>query len=541
MTRHSELRPPHRRPMVMIAAFATATTLAAWSGGPALAQDQAPSLIVARDMDLNSLDPARAFCDTCQIYLSATYDRLVDIGADNTSLVPMLATEWTISADHTEVTFKLNPAARFADGSPVEAKDVKWSLDRLKNIKGGFSYIMDGVISVEAPDAATVVVKLDKPNSDFVGSLSAPYAGILDSDLVAQHGGNANADAASTDTAEEWLLANSAGAGPYVLSAYSPNNELRLKRNDNYWGDKPAVGEFVFRQTKDAVAQSQLLESGNGDIAMNVDPTTAGSITNPEITVSTVPSFNMVYLVLSPGAKNLPHPLDAKIRAAIAKAVDYDTLIDFTLEGQGKRLGSPLPNGFPGSGQVEPTAFDLEGAKALMAEAGATDGFTLDAVYPNVNQYGVDYSLMMQKVQQDLAAINIQLNLQPVEFSVWRERINGDGIPLTAVFFAPDYYGSAQYVQYFGMLDGTVWYKRAGGANDPTLANPQTPELLAKALASEGEESAKYYSELASIMAAENIILPIVSPDAVFVARKGISGLRYSACCNLVLSDITVD
>ncbi|WP_158972191.1 ABC transporter substrate-binding protein [Chachezhania sediminis] len=506
----------------------------------AVAQDDI-SLVVARDMDLNSLDPARAFCDTCQIYLSSTYDRLVDMAEDNTSLVPMLAREWSSNEDQTVFTFKLDPAARFSDGSPVEAKDVKWSLERLDNIKGGISYLMDPVTSIEAPDASTVVITVSAPNSEFVGSLSAPYAGILNSDVVTEHGGNAGPSADSKDTAEDWLMGNSAGAGPYTLVSYSPGNEFRLTRNENYWRKAPQVKDYIFRQTKDAVSQVQMLQSGNGDIAMNVDPITATSITGSDIEVVTKPSFNMVYVALSPGAKNLPHPLTPKIREAIAKAIDYDSLIEFTLEGQGSRLGSPLPNGFPGAGAVEPIAFDLEGAKALMEEEGVADGFTLEAIFPNVNQYGVDYTLMMQKIQMDLAKINVDLDLGAVEFSVWRERLTGDGIPMTAVFFAPDYYGSSQYVQYFAMMDGTVWYGRAGGPSDPSIANPKTPEIFAQALAAGGEESNRLFGELAQIMADDHVILPIVSPDALFVSRKGVSGLRYSACCNLVLADITVE
>ncbi|MBE7183247.1 MAG: ABC transporter substrate-binding protein [Methylobacterium mesophilicum] len=506
---------------------------------PGAAQDAGNSVVVARDMDFNSLDPARAFCDTCQIYLSSVYDRLVDISPDNKSIVPLIAREWSANDNQTVFTFKLDPAAKFSDGSQVEAKDVKWSLERLKNIKGGIAYIVEGVDSIETPDSATVVVTLKAPNSEFIGSLTAPYAGIVNSDIVAGKGGDAGAEAATKDTAEQWLLENSAGAGPYVLSAYSPGNELRLKRNENYWRAKPQVSEFIFRQTKDAVSQSQLVESGGADIAMQVDPTTASQITSPDAVVDTKPSFNMVYLALSPGAKNLPRPLDAKIREAIASAIDYDALIDLTLEGKGKRLGAPIPNGFPGSGGVEPIPFDLEKAKSLMKEAGAEDGFTLGATYPNVNQYGVDYTLMMQKLQQDLAQINITLELQPVEFTVWRERVSSDGIPLTAVFFAPDYYGTSQYAQYFAMQEGTVWYKRAGGAADPTLANPETPKLLADALAASGDKAGALFGKLADIMAKDHVILPIVSPDAVFVTRKGISGVRNSSCCNMVLSEIT--
>jgi peptide/nickel transport system substrate-binding protein len=525
------------------AVIAAATMLTSIVAFPTLGstQNAGRPIVIARDMDLNSLDPSRAFCDTCQIYLSSVYDRLVNLSPDNKSIVPMLAKEWSASDDATVLTFKLDRAAKFSDGSAVEAKDVKWTLERLRNIKGGMAYLLDNVKSIDTPDAATVVITLTAPNSEFVGSLTAPYAGIINSDAVTEHGGDAGGEASSKDNAEQWLLANSAGAGPYVLESYSPDHELRLKRNENYWGKKPSVEEFVFVQTKDAVSQTQLLENGSADIAMQVDPTTAKAITNENIAVETAPSFNMVYVALSPGAKNLPHPLDAKVREAIASAIDYDGIIDLTVDGKGKRLAAPIPNGFPGGGVGEPIKHDVEKAKALMQEAEAADGFTLTATYPNVNQYGVDYTLMMQKIQQDLAEIKITLELQPVEFSVWREKVNGDGIPLTAVFFAPDYYGSSQYAQYFAMMDGTVWYKRAGGKNDPSLADPETPKLLAAALAAQGEKSNELFGKLAGVLANDRIILPIVSPDAVFVSRKGISGLRFSACCNMVLSDIQAE
>lgn len=520
-------------------AFAAVTLGISGIGVPLdVAAAQERPVVIARDMDLATLDPSRAICDTCQIYFSSVYDRLVDLSPDNKSIVPMLAREWTISDDQKVLTFNLDPNAKFSDGSPVDAKDVKWTFDRLKNVKGGMAYLLDGVDAVEAPDKSTVIIKLKAPNAEFVGSLTAPYTGILNSDVVIANGGDAGADAANKDKAEQWLSTNSAGAGPFVLSTFSPNHELRLKRNENYWGNRPAVAEFVMLQTKNAVSQSQLLESGNADIAMQVDPTTAKNITNEDIVIKTEPSFNMVYVALSPGAKGIPHKLDLKIREAIASAIDYDGIIDLTVDGKGKRMASPVPDGFPGGGIGEPIKYDVAKAKALMEEAGVANGFSLNATYPNVNQYGVDYTLMMQKIQQDLAEINIKLDLQPVEFAVWRERVNGDGIPLTAVFFAPDYYGSSQYAQYFAMMDGTVWYNRAGGKNDPSIANAQEPRLLADALASSGEKTADLFTKLAAQLTNDRIILPIVSPDTVFVARKNISGLRLSACCNMVLSEI---
>ena len=451
---------------------------------------------------------------------------------------PYLAKSWESNADQTQFIFRLDPEAKFSDGSPVEAKDVKWSLERLKDIKGSAAYMMDPLKSIETPDAHTVVVNLSEPNS----RVSRRSHGALhrDPQFEARRGARRGrgADAATKDTAEQWLLANSAGAGPFVLSTYSPSHELRLKRNETFWKKHPAAPEVVFLQMKDAVGQLQSVEGGNADIAMQVDPTTAKSVSKPDIVVDTQPSLNMVYVAVSPGAKGLPRPLNTKIRDAIAHAIDYEAIIDLTVDGKGKRLATVVPQGFPGSGGAEPVKYDVAKAKALMEEAGAAGGFTLNAAYPNVNQYGVDYTVMMQKIQQDLDQIKIHLNLEPVEFTVWRQKIKGDGIPLTAVFFAPDYFGTAQYVQYFALMDGTVWYKRAGAASDPELARPDAPELLKKALSTKGEESDGYFRKLAIMMANDRVILPILSPDNVLVYRKGLEGLRISACCNLVLSDI---
>jgi peptide/nickel transport system substrate-binding protein len=510
---------------------------AAW--GEEATAAEGDTLVIARDMDVDSLDPGRAWCDTCQIYLSSVYESLVGLAPDNRTLVPGLAQSWEASDDQTQFTFHLHPDAVFADGSPVEAKDVKWSWERLRNLKGGASFFMDPITSIETPDAKTVVVTLGAPNSEFLGIMNAPYTGVANSDIAIEQGANADPDADATDTAEPWFLENSAGSGPFVLATYRPNDELRLARNESYWGDAPTFAEVVIRQTKDAVSQAQMLESGAADIAMQVDPDTAKSISSDEVTVEMVPSFNFVYVALSPGAKGNQVPLTPQIREGFGYALDYEGIIDFTLGGEGNLQASPIPNGFPGTDGLPLPAQDIDKAKALLAEAGVEDGFTIDAIYPNVNVYGVDFSTMMQKVQQDLAKVGIEANLQPVTFSVWRDHVGGDGIPLTAVYYAPDYFGSGQYAQYFAMTGDTAWSKRAGSEQDPSIVNSAEAELLAAALASGGEEQEKLYHELGLEMIKDRIIFPLVSPKLVLAYRDDIKGVRYSACCNLPLAELS--
>jgi peptide/nickel transport system substrate-binding protein len=506
---------------------------------PASAQAADTPLVIARAMDINSLDPARTWCDTCQIYVSNVYETLIGLDADNKTLKPRLATSWEASDDQKQLTFHLDPAAVFSDGSPVEAKDVKWSWERLHNIKGGPSFMMDGVKSIEAPDAHTVVVTMEAPNSEFLGILTAPYTGVINSDVAIANGANANADADQSDTSEPWFLANSAGSGPYMLAGYKADDELRFKANPNYKRSRVGIGEIVIKETKDAVAQAQLLASGDADIAMQIDPDTAKTIQGDKVSISSVPSYNFVYVAISPGAKGNTVKLSKEVREAIGYALDYNGTVEFTVGGEGKLQAAPIPSGFPGTDNLPTPTQDVAKAKELLEKAGLGGGFEINAEFPNMNVYGVDLSLLMQKVQQDLAQVNIKVGLTPLEFSVWRDHVRGDGIPLTAVFYAPDYFGSAQYVQYFAMMEGTPWWKRAGGEKDPTVTNAREAGLLKQALAAPEAAKDKLYHEIAMEMINDRVIIPLVSPNVVLAHAKSVKGVRYSACCNLPLDEIT--
>ncbi len=520
--------------------FLSAALSAAMLGFPApYAHAQERALVIARDMDVNSLDPARAWCDTCQIYNTSVYEQLVTLDKDNT-VQPLLAASWVVNADQSEFTFTLDPAAKFSDGSPVEAKDVKWSFERLKNIKGNASFIADPIASIDTPDAATVVIRLSASNSEFLNQAAAGFLGVINSDVAAENGALADETAVDKDTSENWFLTTSAGSGPFVLTTYEPNSELRLTRNENYWRTKPAVPEVIFRQVKDAVAQAQMLQSGSADIAMQIDPETAKSLEGTAAIVERVPSYNFVYIALSPGAKATTIDMTPDVREAISIAIDRTALIDFTLGGAGRPLAAPIPLGFPGGDGHAIPEYNPEKAKEMLAAAGLGDGFTLESIYPDMNVYGVDFSIMMQKIQQDLSKVGVSVNLSPVPFANWREAANGDHIPLTAVFFAPDFYGTSQYIDVFGMSEGTVWANRAGGGTDPSIINPRPVELKAQALAaSTVEEAEALWAEAATEMINNKIIIPMVSPDLILAYGPNVKGVRYSACCNLPLAEIT--
>lgn len=514
-----------------------AATVMGMSVTPVLAD--ASTLVIARDMDLNALDPARSWCDTCQIYNSAVYEQLVTLDKEN-KIQPLLAASWTVSPDQTEFTFKLDPAAKFSDGSSVEAKDVKWSFERLKNIKGNASYVADPIGSINTPDASTVIIKLATSNSEFLNQTAAGFMGIINSDLASEHGALADVTAPEKDTSEEWFLANSAGSGPFVLKNYEPNSELRLKRNDAYWRKGSDFGEVVFLQVKNAIAQAQMLQSGTADIAMQIDSDAAKSLEGSDAVVQRLPSYNFVYIALSPGAKSNEVPLTKDVRQALSIAIDRTSLIDFVIGGAGRPIATPIPLGFPGGDGHAVPKYDPDKAKEMLAAAGHPDGFTLKAIFPNLNVNGVDYSLMMQKIQQDLAKVGVKVELSPMPLPKVREYWSSEGIPLSASYFAPDFYGSSQYVDVFGLSKGSLWANRAGAENDPSFLNTKTHDLMLKALAAPStEEADKLWFEAGEEMLGDAVILPMVSPDLIVAHGSTVKGVRYSACCILPLLEIT--
>ena len=533
---------PAATPAATAAAATTAATAApATPAAGARIEDDDNPLVIARAMDTLNGDPHRAFCDTCQIYISAVYQTLVGLDySDNSTLLPLLATEWSASPDLTMWTFKINPDAVFADGTALTSDDVKWSLERLANLKGSPSFFMEGVASIDTPDDHTIVVNMEGPDASFPAKMNAPYTAILNRALAEANGAAGGADAETADAAEQWFLANSAGSGPYVMESFQQGEELRLVRNENYWGpaEKAAIKSVIIREIADAVTQRQLLEEGAVDVAMQIDPDTARGISDAAVTIKSVPSLNFVYIgfvVGTEGAVGSDVDLNQDVRQAIQAAIDYDGMIDVLLGGDGRKQATAIPNGFLGTANLPLPERDLDKARELLASGGYPDGFELDAPYWNTNVYGVDFNLMMQKVQADVAEIGVKLNLQPLEASVIFADLTNNMVPLTAIYYAPDHPDTVQYPQYFAMIEGSRWSGRAGGLNGPIVDAAQQ-DLYERALqTADLAERERLYDELGRLMIADAYLLPMANPNLILAYRSDLEGMHYSGCCNVEL------
>ena len=140
----------------------------------------------------------------------------------------------------------------------------------MKNLKGNPSSLAEGIASVEAPDAGTVVLTLTQPDPAILAKLVFSAFSVVNKAQVEEQGGTAGEDAATTDKAETWLNSNSAGSGPYVLEKWEPGVETVLVRNPNFWGEPAKMERVIFRNVPEAATQKIQLEAGDIDIAMDL-------------------------------------------------------------------------------------------------------------------------------------------------------------------------------------------------------------------------------------------------------------------------------
>src|SRR5277367_3327487 len=192
-----------------------------------------PALAAGHTVTVNTvqifgtIDPAKISDYTDYMASANLYDGLANVDSKG-NLVPELASSWDLSPDASNVTFHLRPDAKFQDGSPVEAEDVVYSVDRLLRINQGPANLFAGVLkpgSVEAVDAKTVKFSLLKTFSPFLATV--PAIRIVNSKLV-----KANAGA---DDGQAWLATHVASAGPYTLKSWDRGTGMIIDRDPNYY------------------------------------------------------------------------------------------------------------------------------------------------------------------------------------------------------------------------------------------------------------------------------------------------------------------
>src|SRR5262245_30548217 len=412
------------------------------------------TLIMAIDQsEAKTLDPGRGFEFMSFFVDGNTYDTLiVHKGAnDLNTFVPMLATEWKISADGKEYTFKLRPNVKFASGNPFSAEDVKFSLLRLKNVKGNPSWLMDPLKEVVVVDPLTVKTILNDTFADWLAVLAGPSSSILDSKLAMEHGATDSATADKDDKAEEWLSQNSAGSGPFVLKGWQKDTGLTLERNPTYWRGPAKLAKVDARAVVSAATQKLMVENGDADVAVNITPDlTATMKNNKNVKILLGQSLDNMYMGVTADPALNPAFAKKEVRQALRHAVDRAGLIK--LAGGRAVIGPTMFSiGVLGletqadADKLNPK-FDVNLAKELLAKAGFPKGFSFPLKYfTGPSPVGITYEAVAQKVQSDLKKIGLDVQLVPLQYSVMITQYRAKTEVAVISYNNPDYIGPSDW------------------------------------------------------------------------------------------------
>ena len=477
------------------------------------------TLIIANPVKVDTLDPQVSSVNE-SIWLDQTlYSRLVQADPTGTKIVPDLATTWTISPDNLTYTFKLRDA-KFSDGSPVTAADVKYSIDRAKKYDGGWGFLITAVKEITAPDAKTVVVKLSKPHAPLLADLAMYAFSALPQKLVEAQG--------------DAFFTHPVGSGPFVVSAYAPDTEVDLKRNDNYYGTKPKISNVKVKIVTNDNTRVLDLQSGNVDVIENPPGNLTAQINaNPKLKVDLFPSTRVDFIQLSTKDKYFSN---VKVRQAVRYAVDLDQMNKLAYQGAGVPATSFLPYKMLYWNDALPKpAVDLAKAKSLLAEAGFANGFTTNLITVSGDAAGQAQAVV---IKDSLSKIGITVNIESYELvtAYGKEKTGNYGIGER--YWTNDIIDPDEVVT-FG-VDVT-----AGSKSFDTYWSDPTATKLTNEARSETDPVKReaIYKQIQQIVNDQTPYLPLIYPPYRYASGKWVNGFNVSPLGNYndSLLTLTVD
>lgn len=420
-------------------------------------------LVIASNQDIPNFDPHIGTGYSASMLLRNCYDSLVRVESNPPKPVPHLAASWVTSANGLEYVFKLDPAARFQDGSPVTADDVVYSFQRLLRLNRGNAWMIQGVVTpagVTAIDRGTVKFVLAKPFSAFLQVL--PWAWIVSKAQVEANIG--------TDDGQTWLRSNLAASGPFKVRRAEAGALYELERIPNAW--KTGGGNLsgaIWRITRETATQRLMLQRGEVHIAVDLTSEDMDALKNRPGVVSIIePEYRTFSIKM-----NTRHgPMaDPEFRKAVSYATNYQAIADAA--GYADLMIGPLPHGILGH-DPKLTVYRTDLAKArehLARSKYPNGGVKLTMVHVS----GLDQQRRWGLVMLDsLKQLNIDLDIKPM---IWPDMVASCRSPETFPDLFP-VYQTANYGDPDNIAFAAYHSSRNGNWQNAVYANPEVDRLI---------------------------------------------------------------
>lgn len=380
-------------------------------------------LRVAAVADMTTMDVTKTTND--YMVPMNVFDRLfeVEVQPDGSSqIVPSLCEDHTVSEDGKTYHFVLKEGVTFSNGNPLTASDVQYTFEWLLTAGGvnddvaleveGAQALKDGqadsLSGFHVIDDRTFEITLTNANAGFLAELTGPAMSIVDGETMEQA---KNFGIACEDTI---------GTGPYKITEWVVNDHYTLEYNDRYWGEEPSAKKVIVSIIPDASTQNLMYQNGELDILdlENLDSAIVESTYKTVYADRLLKASRVGITYMSFNANN-PYLSDVNVRRAIQMAVDVDTIVSSVYGGDAVVENGIIPTGVWGhNDDLQRAPFDVEGAKALLKEAGYAEGEISFEMAMDASSTG-NLQLVYQIVQQNLKEIGIDAKIATYDASAW--------------------------------------------------------------------------------------------------------------------------
>lgn len=432
-----------------------------------------------------SLNPSINLNITDTILGFSLYNRLTRLneGATDKSITPELAESWEVSEDGLSHTFHLRQDVLFQHGTPLTAKDVVYTLERIRNPDIASSAELPPITTIEAVNDYTVRIDLEAPNVTLPFLLGVPGTEIIPHDRTT-----------------EQLEQEPSGTGAFRLQEYTPGEQLVFSRNEAYWqSDYPYVDQLHLLTIPERATQITALISGNVDWLPGVGVEDLPTLqTQAGIQIHASEQGRYPVFIMSVAEKPFD---DLRVRQAFKHAIDRKALKQVILGEYGTiHNDQPIAPGTPFVADLPPLAYDPERAKELLAEAGYPEGLEVTLSVAEILPRIVDTAVVLQEMMK---AANITLTIDKVTIDTyWAEKYDQTSffVDYWPTFSEPD-------------LPLSLAYLTEAPFEVSNLSDPHLDELIIQARGTPGmAERQTLYTEAQELISQEGaVIIPYIS------------------------------
>jgi peptide/nickel transport system substrate-binding protein len=510
-----------RRSAMALAASFAAVPILTVPGVAQAAPVRGGKMVYGRYADSLFLDPVLTDANVDIWVMNNLYDTLLTPTSDGLGLAPGLATKWEVSADGKTVSLTLREGVKFANGTPMQASDVKWTLDRARNPKNGpWPDLVAAIDEVVIAGPLAITLKLKHPDPSLLAALATFNTGILPQALF---------EAAPGATDEEKAKAygeKPVGTGPFMVAEWQHGVIMKLVRNPYYWKMAPDGKPLPYLDALDFPVipddSTRLLKLKAGELHGTefVPYSRVKEIkADADLRMELWPSTKISYLTFNVRPKlgdGSPNPLsDLKVRQALNYAVNKDAVIAITTQGLGMPMTSFMSKSTPLQHSQTLYKADVAKAKALLAESGYPKGFEVSCMMVAGN---VDSTNNLTTIQQMWAPLGVKLKIEQLDNPTLTKRYRAGDFSMRTSSWTDDIADPNEITSYFAYFPNI-------GSLHSGWDNKKVNELY---LASQEEvvpaKRAAQYKEIQEIYAADAPILFLYESPYPVAFRKNAMG-----------------